>query len=148
MPTSHLLKSSLLWSLLISGAVAAPTFAFDPDPEAARPAAVHSAQASSFQLIGTITNTAGQPLAGATVASLADRNVSASTNSEGQYLLVSAVPTPQVKVSFAGYFDTTFVATNEGPPVTVQLRAVDKYKRYKRQLNKQSKAADKAWRKP
>ncbi|MBC6699000.1 carboxypeptidase-like regulatory domain-containing protein [Hymenobacter sp. BT190] len=101
-------------------------------------------QAAPHQLVGTIANRNGEPLAGATVMLAANRNSSVITNSAGRFLLPSPQPTPELRVSFAGYYDTTVVMPPPGQPLVVELRAVS---RYKKQLKKQLKSADKAWRK-
>jgi Carboxypeptidase regulatory-like domain len=107
--------------------------------------AVGLQQDATHQLVGTIANRSGQPLAGVTVMLAANRNSSVITNSEGRFLLPSPLPTPELRVSFAGYYDTTVVMPPPGNPLVVELRAVD---RYKKQLKKKLKSADKAWRKP
>jgi hypothetical protein len=101
-------------------------------------------QAGPHQLVGTVANRNGEPLAGATVMLVANRNSSVITNSAGRFLLPSPQPTPELRVSFAGYHDTTVVMPSAGQPLVVELRAVA---RYKKQLKKQLKSADKAWRK-
>ncbi|WBA42620.1 carboxypeptidase-like regulatory domain-containing protein [Hymenobacter canadensis] len=101
-------------------------------------------QTAPHQLVGTVANRSGEPLAGATVMLAANRNSSVITNSAGRFLLPSPQPTPELRVSFAGYYDTTVVMPPAGQPLVVELRAVA---RYKKQLKKQLKSADKAWRK-
>lgn len=101
-------------------------------------------QTAPHQLVGTVANRSGEPLAGATVMLSANRNSSVITNSAGRFLLPSPQPTPELRVSFAGYYDTTVVMPPPGQPLVVELRAVA---RYKKQLKKQLKSADKAWRK-
>ena len=102
-------------------------------------------QDTTHQLGGTIANRGGQPLAGVTVMLAANRNSSVITNSEGRFLLPSPLLTPELRVSFAGYYDTTVVMPPPGNPLLVELRAVN---RYKKQLKKKLKSAGKAWRKP
>lgn len=109
-----------------------------------QPAAVLPQQTAPHQLVGTVANRNGEPLAGATVMLAANRNSSVITNSVGRFLLPSPQPTPELRVSFAGYYDTTVVMPPPGQPLVVELRAVA---RYKKQLKKQLKSADKAWRK-
>lgn len=101
-------------------------------------------QAAAHQLVGTVSNRSGEPLAGATVMLAANRNSSVITNSVGKFLMPSPVPTPELRISFAGYYDTTVVMPPPGNELVVELRAVD---RYKKKLKKQLKSADKAWRK-
>ncbi|WBO85646.1 carboxypeptidase-like regulatory domain-containing protein [Hymenobacter yonginensis] len=101
-------------------------------------------QTAPHQLVGTVASRSGEPLAGATVMIVANRNSSVITNSAGRFLLPSPQPTPELHVSFAGYYDTTVVMPPAGQPLVVELRPVA---RYKKQLKKQLKSADKAWRK-
>lgn len=110
----------------------------------ARPGATMPQQTAPHQLVGTVSNRNGEPLAGATVMLASNRNSSVITNSAGRFLLPSPQPTPELRVSFAGYYDTTVVMPSAGQTLVVELRAVA---RYKKQLKKQLKSADKAWRK-
>lgn len=126
----------LSFSLLLSLFFLAPT-----DQPAATPVKVQ--QAPIHQLVGSVVGQAGKPLAGATVALANNRNSSVITNSVGQFLLPSPDPTPALRISFAGYYDTTAVMPAAGTLV-VEMRPVA---RYKKQLKKQVKSARKAWEK-
>jgi hypothetical protein len=95
------------------------------------------------ELTGTVLSESGTPVAGATVVIVGEKSQSTSTNSAGAYVLHSASTSPVLHVSYAGYEDDE--QTMRGAePLTFNLVPIEGYKR---QLKKQSKAANKAYRK-
>ena len=95
------------------------------------------------EVFGNVTDYSGKPVAGATVALADDRKTAVTTNSDGKFLMKIAIMEPQLRISSAGYYDTLLVVTAASNAQSVQLRAVD---RYKRKLKKKYKAANKAWK--
>ncbi|GGF13761.1 carboxypeptidase-like regulatory domain-containing protein [Hymenobacter cavernae] len=93
-------------------------------------------------LTGSVLSEMGQPLAGASVTIVGEKNSAVSTNSAGDYVLRTTTEKPVIHVSYAGYEE------DEQPmigrePLTFSLKPIEKYKK---QLKKRSKAANKAWR--
>lgn len=114
-----------------------------PEP-AAEPAPAPAAPSQVIVLTGTVLTEAGAPLAGATVTLTADKSQTSITNANGMYELRATQPVAELHVSYAGYQDAVFTA-DAARPVTFQLEPVADYNR---QLKKQTKAAEKAFRKP
>ncbi|MBT9394504.1 carboxypeptidase-like regulatory domain-containing protein [Hymenobacter sp. NST-14] len=112
-----------------------------PAPPSAAPAPMQ--EALPREVFGNVTDFAGKPVAGATVALADDRKTAVTTNSDGKFLMKSAVAEPRLRISSAGYYDTLLVVTATDKAQLVQLRTVD---RYKRTLKKKYKAANKAWK--
>ncbi|OUJ72684.1 carboxypeptidase-like regulatory domain-containing protein [Hymenobacter crusticola] len=94
------------------------------------------------EITGTVLSNMGQPLAGASVMVVGEKNGAASTNSAGGFVLRTAAEKPMIHVSYAGYEeDEQQMLGSE--PLTFSLTPIDKYKK---QLKKRSKAAQKAWK--
>ncbi|TGE29055.1 carboxypeptidase-like regulatory domain-containing protein [Hymenobacter metallicola] len=91
-------------------------------------------------LTGTVLNEEGEPLAGATIIS--EKGEVITTNAEGQFVIQSTAATPVLKASYAGYQEMQ-LPINTLQPTTFRL---DPIENYERQLKKQSKAANKAWK--
>ncbi|HEX8350172.1 MAG TPA: carboxypeptidase-like regulatory domain-containing protein [Hymenobacter sp.] len=95
------------------------------------------------ELTGTVLSESGMPVAGATVAIVGEKSQSTSTNSAGAYVLHSAAAAPVLHVSYAGYEDDEQTMSAD-KSLVFNLVPIEGYKR---QLKKQSKAANKAYRK-
>ncbi|TGD82258.1 carboxypeptidase-like regulatory domain-containing protein [Hymenobacter wooponensis] len=93
-------------------------------------------------LTGTVFNDMGEPLAGANVSVVGDKNNTITTNSVGGYVLRTTTAKPVLRITYAGYKDMeqTVSATQ---PTSFTLEAVANYKR---DLKKRSKAAEKAYK--
>jgi hypothetical protein len=111
---------------------------------AATPIAADSKPAEPTNLTGTVVDETGKPLAGVTVSLVGAPQESSITNSAGGFLLRSALPSPVLRVSYAGY-EQQEVATKGATPMAIQL---NKLPNYERQRKKREKAAEKAYRKP
>ena len=93
-------------------------------------------------LTGNVFNDMGEPLAGATVSVVGDKNNSITTNSVGGYVLHTSATSPVLRITYAGYKDLEqTVSTTQ--PTSFTLEAVANYKR---DLKKRSKAAEKAYK--
>jgi len=94
------------------------------------------------EVTGSVLSNMGQPLAGASVSVVGEKGGAVSTNSAGAYVLRTSAEKPVIHVSYAGYDEDeqTMLGTE---PLTFSLNPIDKYKK---QLKKRSKAAQKAWR--
>lgn len=94
------------------------------------------------EVTGTVLNNMGQPLAGASVSVVGEKNGAVSTNSAGGYVIRTATEKPVIHVSYAGYEeDEQLMPGTE--PLTFSLKPIEKYKK---NLKKRSKAAQKAWK--
>ena len=91
-------------------------------------------------LTGYVLNEEGEPLAGATVIS--EKGEVITTNADGQFMIQSTAATPVLRVSYAGYQELQ-MPINTLQPTTFRLDPIEDYER---QLKKQSKAANKAWK--
>lgn len=99
-------------------------------------------EASVKVLTGNVFNDMGEPLAGATVSVVGDKNNSITTNSVGGYVLHTSATSPVLRITYAGYKDLEqTVSTTQ--PTSFTLEAVANYKR---DLKKRSKAAEKAYK--
>lgn len=108
------------------------------------PATADIKPAEPTNLTGTVVDEAGKPLAGVTVSLVGVPAESSITNSAGGFLLRSALPSPVLRVSYAGY-EQQEVATKGATPMAIQLNELPNYER---QRKKREKAAEKAYRKP
>ena len=94
------------------------------------------------EVTGTVLNNMGEPLAGASVTVVGEKSGAVSTNSAGGFVIRTAAEKPVIHVSYAGYEeDEQQMIGSE--PLTFSLNPIDKYKK---QLKKRSKAAQKAWK--
>ncbi|TGE08652.1 carboxypeptidase-like regulatory domain-containing protein [Hymenobacter fodinae] len=93
-------------------------------------------------LTGTVFNDMGEPLAGANVTVVGDKNNTITTNSVGGYVLRTTAAQPVLRITYAGYKDLE-QTVNPLHPTSFTLEAVANYKR---DLKKRSKAAEKAYR--
>jgi hypothetical protein len=115
--------------------------------QSAQKVASSSAASTEAQPIRTLTgavfNELGEPLAGATVTVVGEKNASIITNSIGGYVLRTNATPPVLRVTYAGYkeLEQTVSATQ---PTSFTLEPVANYKR---NLKKRSKAAVKAYKK-
>ncbi|WP_226173921.1 carboxypeptidase-like regulatory domain-containing protein [Hymenobacter lucidus] len=91
-------------------------------------------------LTGYVLNEEGEPLAGATIIS--EKGEVITTNADGQFMIQSVAATPVLRASYAGYQELQ-LPINTMQPTTFRL---DPIENYERQLKKQSKAANKAWK--
>lgn len=91
-------------------------------------------------LTGYVLNEEGEPLAGATVIS--EKGEVITTNADGQFMIQSTAATPVLRASYAGYQEMQ-IPINTMHPTTFRL---DPIEHYQKQLKKQSKAANKAWK--
>ncbi|PJJ59712.1 carboxypeptidase-like regulatory domain-containing protein [Hymenobacter chitinivorans] len=91
-------------------------------------------------LTGYVLNEEGKPLAGATVIS--EKGEVITTNADGQFMIQSTAATPVLRASYAGYQEMQ-LPINTLHPTTFRL---DPIENYQKQLKKQSKAANKAWK--
>ncbi|WP_167856774.1 carboxypeptidase-like regulatory domain-containing protein [Hymenobacter aquaticus] len=99
-----------------------------------------AAKATTKVLTGYVLNEEGEPLAGATIIS--DKGEVITTNADGQFMIQSTAATPVLRASYAGYQELQ-LPINSLQPTTFRL---DPIENYERQLKKQSKAANKAWK--
>jgi hypothetical protein len=93
-------------------------------------------------LTGTVFNDMGEPLAGASVSVVGDKNNTITTNSVGGYVLRTTTVKPVLRITYAGYKDLEQMVSAT-QPTSFTLEAVANYKR---DLKKRSKAAEKAYR--
>lgn len=93
---------------------------------------------------GTVLDEWNEPLAGAIVTFVSEPTLTGITNSADSYMLQSTSTTPVLRVTYAGYRDVE-IEGNEAGPLLVQLEPID---HYARQLKKNLKMAEKAYRKP
>jgi hypothetical protein len=100
------------------------------------------AQQEPREVTGTVLNNMGQPLAGASVTVVGEKNGAVSTNSAGGFVIRTATEKPVIHVSYAGY-DEDEQQMLGTEPLTFSLNPINKYKK---QLKKRSKAAQKAWK--
>ncbi|WP_324671021.1 carboxypeptidase-like regulatory domain-containing protein [Hymenobacter sp. GOD-10R] len=100
------------------------------------------AQQEPREVTGTVLNNMGQPLAGASVTVVGEKNGAVSTNSAGGFVIRTAAEKPMIHVSYAGY-DEDEQQMLGTEPLTFSLNPINKYKK---QLKKRSKAAQKAWK--
>jgi hypothetical protein len=103
-----------------------------------------SAEAAPIRtLTGSVFNELGEPLAGATVTVVGEKNASIITNSIGGFVLRTNAAPPVLRVTYAGYkeLEQTVSATQ---PTSFTLEPVANYKR---NLKKRSKAAAKSYKK-
>ncbi|WP_187309618.1 carboxypeptidase-like regulatory domain-containing protein [Hymenobacter sp. BT188] len=100
--------------------------------------------AEPANLTGTVVDETGKALAGVTVSLVGAPQESSITNSAGGFLLRSLLPSPVLRVSYAGY-EQQEVATKGAAPMAIQL---NKLPNYERQRKQREKAAEKAYRKP
>lgn len=95
---------------------------------------------------GMVVDELGEPLAGAVVSIIAGSNqfsATTTTNSAGEYAITSTSTSPVLLVTYAGCNDIQQKAVY-GHPITFQMEFIDNYER---KLKKQTKTAEKAWRK-
>lgn len=93
-------------------------------------------------LVGTVSDSGGNPIRGVTVTVLSDKSQVSITNSEGSFLLRTAAAAPILLASYAGYFPLELPVVGQ-QPTAFTLVPIEGYKR---QLKKDTRAARKAYR--
>ncbi|WP_133273277.1 carboxypeptidase-like regulatory domain-containing protein [Hymenobacter radiodurans] len=93
---------------------------------------------------GTVLGAWNDPLAGAIITVISDPKEGGITNSSGGYMIKSTSTSLSLRVTYAGYQDA-LVEVNDTSPLLVQMTPID---HYERQVKKNLKAAEKAYRKP